>query len=146
MNLQKKIAAKVLKCVVNKIWIDPTNVKVKQAITRRDIRRFVKEGIIKKIPEKKRTEHEEKSQQKIGSRKGSIGARAGKKTRWFKIVRSQRKLLKELKEKGQLKPHSYRTIYKLVKGNFFRSKSHLMTYLKEKDFIKRIKNEKNSSF
>jgi len=139
MNLQKKIAAKILKCGENKIWIDPTNAKVKQAITRRDIKRFIKEGIIKKLPEKKRTIYEEKSQQKIGSRKGSKGARRGKKTKWFKVVRPQRKLLKELKSKGQLKSHAYRTIYKLIKGNFFRSRSHLMSYLKEKDLIKEVK-------
>lgn len=139
MSLQKKIAAKILKCGENRIWIDPTNVKVKQAITRKDIRRFIKEGFIKKLPEKKRAKHEEKSQQRIGSRKGSRGAREGKKTEWLKVVRPQRKLLKELKDKKQLNPHAYRTVYKLVKGNFFRSKSHLMTYLKEKDLIKEVK-------
>jgi len=139
MNLQKKIAAKILKCGENKIWIDPTNAKVKQAITRRDIRRFIKEGIIKKLPEKKAVKHEEKSQQKIGSRKGSKGARRGKKTKWLKVVRPQRKLLKELKNNGQLKPHAYRAVYKLIKGNFFRSRSHLMSYLKEKDLIKEAK-------
>jgi large subunit ribosomal protein L19e len=139
MNLQKKIAAKILKCGENKIWIDPTNTKVKHAITRRDIKRFIKEGIIKKLPEKKRTIYGEKSQQKIGSRKGSKGARRGKKTKWLKVVRPQRKLLKELKNTGQLKPHAYRAVYKLIKGNFFRSRSHLMSYLKEKDLIKEAK-------
>ena len=39
MNLQRKLAAKVLKCGENRVWIDPKNEKVKQAITRRDIRR-----------------------------------------------------------------------------------------------------------
>jgi large subunit ribosomal protein L19e len=136
MNIQKKIAAKVLKCGVNRIWIDPTNSKVRQAITRRDIRGFIKEGIIKKLPEKKKSKHEEKRQQRTGSIKGSINARRGKKNEWFKIVRPQRKLLRELKEKGQLKPDAYRAIYKLIKGNFFRSKSHLVSYLKEKSLIK----------
>jgi large subunit ribosomal protein L19e len=139
MSLQKKIASKVLKCGENRIWIDPSNAKVKQAITRRDIKRFIKEGNIKKLPEKKKSKNKEKKQQKAGSRKGSWGARAGKKSEWFKVVRPQRKLLKELKEKGQLKPHTYRTLYKLVKGNYFRSKAHLMLYLKEKDLIKEDK-------
>jgi large subunit ribosomal protein L19e len=139
MNLQKKIAAKVLKCGENKIWIDPDNAKVRQAITRRDIKRFIKEGIIKKIPEKKKAKNKEKKQQRTGSRKGSWGARAGKKSEWFKVVRPQRKLLKELKKEEKLKPHSYRTLYKLVKGNYFRSKAHLMLYLKEKDLIKEDK-------
>jgi len=139
VNLQRKIAAKVLKCGENRIWIDPTNAKVRQAITRRDIRRFIKEGIIKKLPEKKKSKNKEKIQQRAGSIKGSKGARESKKTSWLKVVRPQRKLLKELKEKKQLNPHVYREVYKLVKGNFFRSKSHLMTYLKEKELIKEDK-------
>jgi large subunit ribosomal protein L19e len=139
MSLQKKIAAKILKCGENRIWVNPTNLKVKQAITRRDVKRFIKEGIIKKLPEKKRVKHKEKTQQRIGSRKGSKGARIGKKSKWLKSIRPQRKLLKELKSKNKLKPHAYRVVYKLVKGNFFRSKSHLNAYLKEKDLIKEDK-------
>ncbi|MEM5778507.1 MAG: 50S ribosomal protein L19e [Candidatus Aenigmatarchaeota archaeon] len=145
VNLQKKIASKILKCGLDRVWIDPTNVKVKQAITRKDIKRFIKEGAIKKIPEKKKAKHKEKKQQRAGSKKGSKFARIGKKSLWLKVVRPQRKLLKELKKQGKLKPHSYRMIYKLIKGNFFRSKAHLMTYLKEKELIKEDKNEKNKS-
>ena len=135
MNLQKKIASKILKCGENRIWIDPSNLKVMTAITRNDVRRFIKEGIIKKLDEKKKAKNEEKRQQRRGSIKGSMGARESKKTRWLKVVRPQRRLLKELKSKNQLKPRAYRTVYKLVKGNFFRSKSHLMTYLKDKKLV-----------
>lgn len=135
MNLQRKIAAKVLKCGENRVWIDPANVKVKQAITRGDVRRFIKEGIIKKLPEKKRAQHKYFRQQRRGSIKGAFGGRENKKVNWLKIVRPQRRLLKDLKTKNQLKPHAYRVVYKLVKGNFFRSKAHLMGYLKEKDLI-----------
>ena len=135
MNLQRKIAAKILKCGENRVWIDPANEKVKTAITRNDIRRFIKEGFIKKLPEKKKAKHKEKRQQRTGSIKGSIGARESKKTNWLKVVRPQRRLLKDLKSKNKLSPHAYRTVYKLIKGNFFRSKSHLMTYLKEKKLV-----------
>jgi len=135
MNLQKKIAAKILKCGENRVWIDPTNAKVKTAITRNDIRRFIKEGIIKKLPKKRKAKLEEKRQQRRGSIKGSMGARESKKTKWLKVVRPQRRLLKELKSKNKLNPHSYRVVYKLVKGNFFRSKAHLMTYLKDKKLV-----------
>jgi len=140
MNLQRKIAAKVLKCGVEKVWIDPKNEKVRQAMTRRDIRRFIKEGIIKKLPDKKKTKRKtKKRQQKAGSRKGSRGARLGKKTSWLRIVRPQRRLLKELKDKGQLKPLAYRKIYKMIKGSAFRSKAHLMSYLKDKELLKEVK-------
>lgn len=135
MNLQKKIAAKILKCGKNRIWLDPTNAKIKTAITRNDIRRFIKEGFIKKVHEKRKVKLKEKVQQRTGSIKGSMGARESKKTNWLKVVRPQRKLLKELKSSNKLSPNSYRNVYKLIKGNFFRNKAHLMTYLKEKKLV-----------
>lgn len=139
MNLQKKLAAKVLKCGINKVWISPKNEKVKQAITRMDIRRFIKEGAIKKIPAKKVSKKVKKkaNQQRMGSRKGAKGARRGKKTSWLRIVRPQRRLLKELKENDQLQAHAYRRLYRLVKGGMFRSKAHLMTYMKDKKLLKK---------
>ena len=139
MKLQRNLAAKILKCGTDKIWIDPKNEKVKQAITRKDVRRFIKEGIIKKLPNKKTERKVEKGQQKIGSRKGSRFSRLGKKTEWLKIVRPQRIMLKELKEKKKLKPNVYRKVYKMIKGNAFRSKAHLMTYLKDKEFLEEEK-------
>ena len=135
MNLQKKLAAKVMKCGVNKVWIDPKNEKVKQAITRRDIRRFIKEGIIKKIPVKKKKKLKAKKQQKTGSRKGTWKTRLGKKTRWLKVVRPQRKLLRELKNDKKINVNVYRKTYRLIKGNQFRSKTHLLTYLRERDLM-----------
>jgi len=136
MKLQKKLASKILKCGVYKIWIDPKNEKVKQAITRRDIKRFIKEGIIKKLPDKKEKIHEEKKQQRRGSIKGSKGARINKKNDWLKIVRPQRKLLRELKDKDRLVPSAYGKTYRMIKGNVFRSKSHLLTHLKDKELLK----------
>ena len=134
-STQKKIAAKILKCGVGRVWIDSKNTKVSQAITRSDIRGFIKDGVIKKIPEKKRTKNTAKRQQREGSIKGAKGARIGKKEDWFKKVRPQRRLIKELKEKGKLKPGAYRTIYKKVKGGAFRSKAHLQSYLKDNDYL-----------
>lgn len=139
MSVQRNLAAKILKCGAEKVWIDPKNEKVKQAITRRDIRRFIKEGVIKKIPAKKAKTKEIKSQQKAGSRKGSMISRLGKKTDWLKVVRPQRRMLRELREKKQLKPFAYRKIYKMIKGNAFRSKAHLMSYLKDKELLEERK-------
>lgn len=136
---QKKIAAKIMKCGVGRIWIDPKNTKVKQAITRSDVRGFIKDGIIKKLPKKKRAKNPPKRQQRAGSIKGSRGARIGKKNEWFKKIRPQRKMIKELKEKGLLKEGIYRKIYKKVKGGMFRSRAHLQLYLKENNHIKEEK-------
>ncbi len=135
-NLQRKIAARILKVGKNRIWIDPKNEKIKLAITRKDVRRFIKEGFIKKMPAKRRAKNEEKRQQRRGSIKGYRGARFGRKTEWLKIVRPQRKLLKELRTTKKIKPRIYRQAYRLVKGRSFRSRSHLLSYLKDKGFLK----------
>jgi large subunit ribosomal protein L19e len=136
MNVQKKIASKIMKCGVEKVWIDPSNEKVRQAITRRDVRRFIKEGVIKKIPSKKNPKIAGRTQQRMGSRKGAKYARRGKKTSWLKVIRPQRKLIKDLKDKKQLNDNAYRRIYKLVKGGMFRNKTHLMNYLKDKKMLR----------
>ena len=138
-SMQKKLAAKILKCGVGKVWIEPNNTKVKQAITRSDIRGFVKDGVIKKMPDKKRAKNKPKRQQRTGSIKGAKGARLGKKEDWFKKIRPQRRLIKQLKEEGKLTVGAYRILYKKVKGGMFRSKAHLQLYLKDKKYLKEEK-------
>jgi large subunit ribosomal protein L19e len=134
-GLQKKLAAKMLKCGKGRIWIDPKSEKVKAAITRADLRRFIDDGVIKKFPKKKNVHDFKTSQQKRGSISGKSGARVGKKDMWLKVVRPQRKLVKELRESGKLKEENYRKIYRQIKGRMFRSKGHLMLYLKEKGYL-----------
>ena len=131
-NKQRKLAAKVLKCGESRIWIHPDSEKVKQAITRNDIRSFIKEGIIKKLPEKKNNSTKKTRQQRKGTKKGRAKARMGKKSSWLRIIRPQRRLLKEMREKQELVEGAYRKVYRRVKGGAFRSKAHLTLYLKNK--------------
>jgi large subunit ribosomal protein L19e len=133
---QRRIAAEILKCGVHKIWIDPKNEKVKTAITRKDVRAFIDDGIIKKLPNKKKKTKVVKKQQRTGSIKGKAGARERKKEQWLKRVRPQRRLLKELKGKNELNQFAYRKIYGMIKGGSFRSKNHLLTFMQEKGYIK----------
>ncbi len=131
---QKKLAAKILKCGESRVWISPElGTKLEAAITRQDIRNLIRKGKIKKIPAKENPPHTEKRRQNAGSRKGSAAARGGKKDMWFRVVRPQRKLLKELRPK--LIEGAYRKLYGLVKGNVFRSRSHLTTYVNEKKLL-----------
>lgn len=134
VSIQKKLAAKILKCGVKRIWIDPVDENVRRAITRKDIKGLIADGKIKKIPEKKRLPNPEKRQQRTGSRKG---VKQRKKEQWFKVIRPQRKLIRELKPK--LEPRSYRKLYRMIKGNVFRSRQHLLSYLKENEYIKEKK-------
>lgn len=139
-QLQKRLAAKILKCGLDKVWIDPNDEKVRKAITRSDIRRFIKEGSIKKIKVKKIKVKKKKKKQRAGSRKGKFTARTGKKTAWLKIVRPQRRLLKKLKDENKIDIKYYRKVYLLIKGGKFRTKKHMLSYLKENNIM--IKGEK----
>ena len=134
------MAAEILKGGIDKVWIDPNNLEeVSQAITKIDIRNLIKKGIIKK----KKTNYQSRARarkilkQKKEGRKGGRGRKKGsvakkKKEMWMKTVRALRRELKFMRERGELTPSNYRKLYKMVKGGFFRSKSHLKLYVKEK--------------
>ncbi len=142
----KRLAASLLKCGRSKIRIDPERIReAGEAITREDVRKLIRKGVVKKV----RTERERNPQAKYrqmqkkrgrrrgpGRRKGAKGAREGQKTEWLKRIRAQRKLLSELREKGRIDRRTYRRVYRLAKGGMFRSKKHLLTYLREHELIK----------
>ncbi len=136
LKLQKKIAARVLKCGVHRVWIDPTKLKeVKEAITASDIRKLIEKGIIKKLPVKgvsRGRKRKRMKQKKRGRRRGPgsrKGTRVSKKRKWIKQVRALRRLLRELKAKGKIDNRVYRDLYMKVKGGMFRSKAHLKLYI-----------------
>jgi len=92
MNLttQKKLAAKILKVGVNRVWIDPEHMEeVSRAITRNSVKALINDGVIKAKPvkgissyrSKKNAQQKGKGKRKgQGSRKGAKRARTPKKT------------------------------------------------------------------
>ena len=65
MNLttQKKLAAKILKVGVNRVWIDPEHMEeVSRAITRNSVKALINNGVIKKVKEKEKVKVVEKGQ------------------------------------------------------------------------------------
>ena len=135
-SVQKRIASRIMKCGEGRVWIDPSDPKIKLAITRSDVRGFIKDGKIKKLRMKVRARNVEKRQQRSGSIKGARGARIGKKEEWLKKIRPQRRLIKELKENKKMDDIHYRKMYKRIKAGIFRSKAHLMMHLKENKMVK----------
>jgi len=137
----KQLAARILKIGVGRIYIDPINVsKVAEAMTKDDIRSLIAERIIKKRPSKEQSMGRARIQQvkKDKGRGRGKGNRAGtKKTRtrqrlsWIGRVRSQRRTLKELKTANPEAVNNlgYSKLYKMVKGNYFRGKKHLVDYV-----------------
>jgi large subunit ribosomal protein L19e len=141
VSTQRRIAAAVLDCGIDRVWIDPENLeKVKMAITKDDIRLLINDGIIVKKQEKgissarKKEVQEQKRKGKRkgpGSRKGAKGARTPKKEKWMNTIRPLRKMLKELRENEKIERSAYRKLYRLAKGGAFRSRNHMKLYMKE---------------
>jgi len=138
VSLQKKLAAKVLKVGKSRIWIDPTKREdVEKAITKWDIRRLIKKGIIKELPEKVHKSKDIRKRRSLGSRKGGKYSIVPRKRKWISTIRPLRRLLKELKLSGEIDNQTYKRMRLLAKGGMFRSRHHLRTYLEQHNLLKK---------
>jgi large subunit ribosomal protein L19e len=149
MNLrsQRKLAANVLGCGENRIWIDPEKAfEVNMAITREEIRSLVKEGVIKQKPKegvsrgRARVLAEKKKKGRrigLGTKKGGKYSVVSRKQRWMNRIRSQRRHLRDLRENRRITVSTYRSLYKKAKGGEFRSIAELNRYINEKNLRRR---------
>ncbi len=139
MNIsnQRKMAAKILKCGLDRVWIDPKRVKdVSQAITRKDIRRLISSGVIKKLPKKGNAKNVKRKRRGPGSRKGNRADRH--KKRWMITIRALRRHLRKLKTSGKISNKIYRELYKKAKSGMFKSKAELDLYIKREILEKEL--------
>lgn len=139
----REIASRLLKVGKSKIWINPDELNaIKEAITKEDIRELIRKGSIKKIQKnwqsksrarKLKLQKEKGRRRGKGKRKGKKSARVKRKLGWIANIRAQRNLLRKLKKEmpDKFKVLRYRKLYNMVKGGYFKSKSHLERYIKE---------------
>lgn len=139
-SLQRRLAAKVLKVGQSKVWLDPTKTKdIEKAITRIDIKKLIKQGVIKALPGKVPKPVEKKKRKRsVGSKKGAKYAIVPAKRMWISTIRPLRRTLRELKASGQIDSTTYKRMRLLVKGGMFRSRSHLKLYLEQHDLLKKV--------
>jgi large subunit ribosomal protein L19e len=153
LKTQKRIAGDILKAGRGRIKVTEDK-EVEEALTREDIRRLIKKGLITKRQKKgvsvksskmKRLQKKKGRRKSVGSKKGKIGTRYRGKENWMKQARSLRRLLKELREKRQIENQYYQKLYLMVKGNMFRNRKHLLYYLKDKGMLKKAETGKKKS-
>jgi large subunit ribosomal protein L19e len=128
MNLknQRRMAASLLKCGENRVWIDPLRMEdVADAITRSDIKIQIDAGAIKAKQKRGvsrgRTRYNKGQRKKgrgrgQGSRKGTSKARKPKKERWIQTIRPIRERLREFRDEGKIDVATYRKFYRQAKG------------------------------
>ncbi|MFW6195786.1 MAG: 50S ribosomal protein L19e [Thermoplasmatota archaeon] len=145
VKYQKRLAADIMKCGKDRVWIDDTMLdEVVEAITREEIVKLINRDVIKKKPKKGnsrgRTRHV-KEQKKKGRRKGH-GKRKGKKTArksskesWKTRIRGIREELKHLRDEDYIDKTVYRKFYNKAKGGTFEDRSDLILHLKMEGYI-----------
>jgi len=132
---QKRIAASIMKCGVNRVWFDPERISdIENAISREDLRGLITDGAIKAHQKKgvSRGRARIRTAQKAyghrkgpGRRKGAKGARTPSKQTWIQKIRAIRKVLVTLRDEGTIDRHLYRVMYRKAAGGQFRSVAHM---------------------
>ncbi|MEM2974106.1 MAG: 50S ribosomal protein L19e [Candidatus Micrarchaeia archaeon] len=141
----KRMASDILKCGESRLVMNSSHLEeIEKAITKDDVRILIRKKYVwalpkKGVPRARGKIHAERKRKGrssgIGSRRGTSKARLSPKRVWMAKVRAQRRLLKELKLHGAL-VRGYRDTYNKIKGGSIRDKSHLITFLKERGYLK----------
>lgn len=150
LSNQRRMAADILKCGENRVWMDPDRLdEVEECITRADIRTAIASGLIKAKPKngtsKARIRYAagQKASGKRkgpGSRKGTANARVRDKDRWISTIRPIRAELKTLRDEGKITPAVYRMYYRKAKGGMFKSRRHLKQHMTAAGHLKEEEN------
>ena len=135
LSNQKRLAASILGCGVNRIWFDPERATdVEGAISRDDLRSLITEGVIRARPKagisrgRTRDRNAKRSyghRKGPGKRRGGAGARRPRKTQWIQRIRALRRTMRALRDEGKIDPHLYRILYRKAAGGQFRNVAHL---------------------
>ena len=139
----KRLAADILGVGVSRVRISPeAQDRILEAVTREDVKALIDEGLIwaehKKGVSRGRW-REKHVKKKIGRRRGhgsKKGPRLDEEEAWKNKVRSMRRFLNTLKRRGLIEPATWRMLYRMVKGNYFRDLRHLKTYINEHNLAK----------
>jgi len=140
LKAKKRLVSRVTGVGVHRVWFDSDHIEdIEDAITRDNIRSLLTANTIKiksfrgtsraraklkRIQKKKRGAGQ-------GSKRGTKGARIGKKQVYVKKVRSLRYLLKIAKDRKEITNKQFWSLYKKVGGNTVRNKAHLRDLIDE---------------
>jgi len=146
LRSQRAMAARLLRCGRSRVRFEPSRIAdISDAITAADVNALINSGIIFAVPKRglsnarlkhKMMQKKRGRQKGKGSKKGSAGQ--GKK-RWISRIRAVRDELRKLRKERRIDSKAYRSMYKMSKSGFFRSRSHLLVHLERSNLLKETK-------
>jgi len=146
LSNQRRMAAEILKCGVNRVWINPEKEEeASDCITRADVRTAIASGVIAAKPKqgiskarvRYRLNQKAKGKRKgPGSRKGTDNARLPDKRRWISTIRPIRDELKKLRDEGKITPSVYRMYYRKAKGGAYKSRRNIRQHMVSEGHLK----------
>ena len=147
LKSQRRLASEVMKIGEGRVWIDPERIDyVESAITREEIRKLVREGVIKSLPQTgvcRVRARILKIKRKKGLRRGPGGksgparSKISKKQAWINRIRPIRKRMSELKDTRAISEADYRKLYDMSESGVFKSKAELERYIRTHNLWRR---------
>lgn len=140
LRAKKRLVSRVVGVGLSRIKFDPESADdIADAITRDNIRSLISSGAItiKAAKGTSRGRAKFKKTQKgkrgttTGSKKGSKGARVGKKQVYVKKVRALRHRLKVAKDRKEITNPQFWELYRKIGGNTVRNIAHLRSLIEE---------------
>ena len=155
LRLQKRLAASVLKCGKNRVWMDNKETsEIALATTRGHMKKLVKDGIVLRrtvsVHSRSRTRRRLEEKRKgrhtgTGKVRGCKGARMPTKVLWMRRQRVLRRLLRKLRLQRKIDKKLYHKFYLLSKGNIYKNKKVLLETIyaekKEKQRVEQFEAE-----
>jgi large subunit ribosomal protein L19e len=142
LNLRnkKRLAASILNVGASRVWINPEYLgDVETAITRDDIRRLIREKVIRRLPPESQSRARARvlaAKKKEGLRRGPGSKTSSKyavvkrKEVWMSKIRALRRRLRALRERRTITISTYRKLYLMAKGGAFDSVAELNRYIR----------------
>ena len=146
LRTQRRMAAQLLKCGRNRVWMDWRSWEdIAVAVTRGEIRKLIASGAIKAAQKRgisrarinyKQGQRRKGRRRGYGKRRGTKNARYPRKRQWINTIRPIRRTLRELRDTGKIDRHTYRLLYRQAKGGMFKSTSHLLHQIESRGLYK----------